>query len=71
MAKITKKQGKRDIKRAAIVELTAGITHKSKRSVQRVLVADQENKQVLDTYMFLDEGVNELLKQVKILVPFK
>ena len=60
----------RDVRRAAIIDYTAELTGVNKRSVQRVLTAEQTNERILSTYMEIDEGINLLLQSVKLLVPF-
>lgn len=60
----------RDVRRAAIIDCTAEVRGVSKRSVQRVLSGDQTNERILSTYFDIDEGLNLLLQNVKLLVPF-
>lgn len=60
----------RDTKRAALIQETAHITGVSVRSVRRVLDNQQRNEDVIAVYMTLLEGMSNLQKQVRQLVPF-
>lgn len=70
-----RKTSKRDSVVAARVKKTAEIMGVSIRTVQKVIKGDQMNKNVLNTYMELEEGEEELfnnilLRTVERLVPF-
>jgi DNA-binding LacI/PurR family transcriptional regulator len=65
-----KNQNKKDVRRAATIKDTADVVGVSTRQVQRVLAGDQENEKVVAVYMEISERKNELLEQVKMLVPF-
>lgn len=60
----------RNIKRAALIQETADITGVSVRSVRRVLENERKNETVVAVYMTLLEGTNNLVKEVRQLVPF-
>lgn len=64
------KTNKRDIERAAIIKKTADIHKLSKRQIRRILACENENKEVLETFMFLSEGQNKLVEAAKQLVKF-
>jgi hypothetical protein len=64
------KTRERDTIRAARIKRTAEICQVTERQVQRVLNADQENQNIVMTYMTLQEGENSLIAAVKELVPF-
>lgn len=55
---------------ASKIKLTAKLTGVSDRQVRRVINGDSRNEDVLSTFMFLQEGENELVKQAALLVPF-
>lgn len=64
------KTNKRDIERAAIIKKTADLHNISRRQVHRILNGENENKAVVETFMFLFEGENQLLQAAQNLVPF-
>ena len=64
------KKIKRDAFRASLVQKTAQITGLKENYIRKVLRSDRENETVMSVYMALLEGSNELVKQVKELVPF-
>lgn len=64
------KTNKRDTERAAIILKTADLHKISKRQVRRILDGENQNKEVLETFMFLSEGQNKLVEAAKKLVPF-
>ncbi|MBN8834604.1 MAG: hypothetical protein ABS68_00080 [Niastella sp. SCN 39-18] len=70
MQKNIGKHNKRDIRRAATVEETAGLLGISKNYVQKVMRGDRENDEVVAVFMELSERKNYLLEEVKKLVPF-
>lgn len=65
MAKKHNQQKKRSSIVASLVEKTADVTNVSKRSVQRVIQGDQNNEKVLSVFMYLQEGENALIQEVK------
>jgi transcriptional antiterminator len=64
MVKETRKQTKKDARRAATIKETAELAGVSTRTVQRVLNADQENEAVLSIFMEIKERHEEILKEV-------
>lgn len=60
----------RSAQQASRVQKTADLTGLSVRQVYRVINGKSDNEEVMQTYMFLAEGENELIRQVKALVPF-
>ncbi|MGN6601203.1 MAG: hypothetical protein ACTHK8_02065 [Ginsengibacter sp.] len=61
---------KRDAETAWRVQRTADITGITEPSVYRILRGDRKNEEVFTTYMELWERDNQLLEEVKKLVPF-
>jgi len=61
---------KRDTFKAALVKKTAAAAGVSQRMVRYVIDGERTNPQILDFYMRLQDKENELLKEVKKLVPF-
>jgi DNA-binding protein Fis len=75
MLKSSEKPNRRDSLKAALVEKTAEIQGVDKSYVYKVMSAERYSPSVLDTYMELAEGVEEvfkkqMLKAVNELVPF-
>jgi hypothetical protein len=75
MIKNNEKPKTRDSLNAALVDKTVELTGVSKRHVYLVMSGDRYNPTVLNTYMELLEGVNQvfenqMLKAVNELVPF-
>jgi hypothetical protein len=79
MAKNSEKPRTRDSEVAGIVKKTARICGVSIRTVQRVIIGQQKNDEVLAVFMDLQQGFeevvisaenNRLLAAVKDLVPF-
>jgi hypothetical protein len=64
-----RKMAKRNAALAARVNKTADITGVSKDFVRKVINGERENETVFSVYMSLYEGENELVKEVKKLVP--
>ena len=64
------KKIKRDTEHAALVKKTADITGLSLNYVRKVIRMDRENDRVMNVYMTLKEGENELKAAVRKLVPF-
>jgi hypothetical protein len=64
------KKRKRNAINAARVQKTAELTGLGERYIRMVIVGDRENKDVMQIYMFLAEGENELLKEARELVSF-
>lgn len=62
---------KRDVRKAAKIDLTAESARVNKRTVQRALSGEVHNERILSIYYEFDEGINLLLENVKLLVPFK
>ncbi len=65
-----RKTVKRNAWQASLVQKTAEITGFSGRHVRRVINGEFDNELIMNTYMKLYEGENELLKEVKNAVPF-
>ena len=65
------KNKKRESWKASLAQKTAEITHVSTRYVRYVINGEYENQNVMNVYMALMEGENELLARVKELVPFE
>lgn len=62
---------KRDAENAIRVKRTAEVVGVSIRTVERVIKGEQINEKVLEVYMFLQEGEqNLLLEAVEKAVPF-
>jgi hypothetical protein len=67
---------KRESLRAALIQKTAEIEQISTTSVRRVMSDTQNNEQVYETFLLLEEEVNnavehvKLLKEVNRLLPF-
>lgn len=70
MTKKTRYKGKRDARKRATVLETAEIAGVSVSLVEKVLKADRNNEKVLSVFMEITERHNELLQDVKDLVPF-
>ena len=70
MDKYSNKTASRDIIRAATVLETAELTGVSPRHVRRIMAGEQENENVLSTFMEIKERKNLLLQEVKKLIPF-
>jgi hypothetical protein len=64
------KKGNRDTVRAAKIKLTSEIVRVSDRQVQRVLNAERVNEKVVSVYMYLDEGMDKLVKEAQRICPF-
>jgi hypothetical protein len=69
MLKTIIKRPKRDVERAARIKKTAYLTGFSERYVRMVMDGDRESENVLNVFMAISEGENELLNQVKKLIP--
>lgn len=65
-----KNNKKRDTRRAANILDTAEITGLSTSQVQKVLRTDRNNDKVVAVFMELSERKNDLLEEVKKLIPF-
>ena len=65
------KTHQRDTERAAINRKVASICGVSVRQVRRVIKGECENEEVMSVYMFLLEGDNKLIQEIKKLVPFE
>lgn len=70
MAKNIEKTRERDADRAAIVHKVASTLGVSVRYVYMVISGERENDEIFATYMYLLEGQNALLEEVKKMVPF-
>ena len=64
------KTKKRDVHKASLVKKTADICGVSESYVYKILDCDRDNENVMATYMTLMQGENQLLEEVKKLVPF-
>jgi hypothetical protein len=64
------KKRKRDTEHAALVKKTADIAGVSLDYVRKVIRMDRESEEVMNVYMTLKEGENELKAAVRKLVPF-
>lgn len=64
------KPNKRDAEMAYRVKRVAELTGKNPASVYRILRGDRNNEEVFTTYMELLERDNQLMEEVKKLVPF-
>ena len=72
MLKILRKTKPRDPVIAARVKRTSELIGVSPRQVYRVIQGEQQNEKIMDTYMFLMEGEeNLLIEAVKKAVPFR
>ena len=65
------KNAKRSAKLAARVQKTAEITGFTTDYIYLVVRGDRKNTDVMQTYMFVHEGENKLLKAVRQLVDLK
>ena len=63
-----KKNAKRSAKLAARVQKTAEITGFTTDYIYLVIKGDRKNNDVMQTYMFLHEGENKLLRAAKQLL---
>lgn len=75
MTKSNEKPKTRDSLNAALVEKTAELEGVDKRFVYMVMCGERYSPKVIETYMELSEGVNQvfknlMLKKVNELVPF-
>ena len=59
----------RNIERAALIQKTADITGVSVRHVRRVLESEKKNETIVEVYMTLSELSNQLVDEVKRIVP--
>lgn len=64
------KTNKRSAKDRAIIQEVAQLTGYSESMVEKVIKNDRQNEYIMNTYMVVLEGFNELREAVKLLVPF-
>lgn len=64
------KTNKRSAKDRAIIQEVAQLTGYSESMVEKVIKNDRQNEFIMNTYMVVLEGFNELREAVKLLVPF-
>ncbi len=70
MLKTRIKQPKRDTHRAARIKKTAALTGYSERYVRMVLDGDRQSEGVMAVFMAIKDGEDQLLTEVKKLIPF-